>query len=123
MHQRSALPYLQKVHVIRNEKRRIANRCTEKNENFKEQSNFNKILHRNGYQGEDIERMNSTTKRSRELTQKNQKYFYLNIPFISDTLDFKILKELKRTGLPIRIAHTYWTLRRALAGNINCKNN
>ena len=116
-HHKSALPKRSKVNIIRNERKRINQRCsTEANKN-KHNNDLNYMLRLNGYPSNKI---NGTLNRESHNSQAPQsdnngpKWLYLKIPYISDRIDYRITKLFKKEGIPVRITHESTALRQVL---------
>ena len=112
----SAIPTSSKMNIIKNETKRITQRCTENEDLKKHMHQFVKVLKRNGYDEKVIETNRRERSRRKDVRTRPPQtdYFYFQIPFISDRIDHKIRKIFRDHDLPVRIAHRSHTLRQAL---------
>ena len=116
MHYRSHLPSKTKTSVIKNEKSRIRERCTDRQQQLECTATFNNVLRLNGYPETTIHETSRTHTRRRLLHPPHRPidYSYFNLPFISDKIDRDINNIFRRENLRVRMTHTSYTLRHAL---------
>jgi hypothetical protein len=116
VHHKSALPKHSKVNIIRNERKRINQRCSTEATTNKHNSNLDGVLRLNGYPEEVINESYRTEppnhRQPRQINNPN--WLYLKIPYISDSIDYKIKTLFKNEGFPIRITRKSTTLRQVL---------
>ena len=117
VHHQSALPKRSKTNFIRNERRRIQQRCSTQITSNKHDHDFDNILRLNGYPERTIDETKHLQKHQRDPQTQTKEWHYLKIPFISDRLNRKITGIFKRENIPVRIAHKSYTLRQALSHN------
>ena len=124
VHFRSNIANGTKMAIIRNERNRITERCTNPNSKNEHLQNFDNILRLNGYPESFIHRSKQgTTKTSRNINTNNDKC-YLKMPFISEKVNFKIKRILKAEKLSIGLAQkSTTTLRSVLRSRHNTDNN
>ena len=109
----SAIPLQQKRNYITNEIKRITERCSDDTSLRKNIDKFEHKLETNGYP-RDFIRNNIRKKRTQKNKYDNKEYFYLKIPFISNSVDNKIKRIFQKEGIPLRLAHRSFTLRNYL---------
>ena len=113
VHFQSDLPVSSKIHFIRNERQRIASRCSRPSALGKHSADFDRVLKINGYPSHIIrETQRSACGRGRRQVGD---FSYFRIPFVSETVDKRITRIFRREGLEVRLAHRSTTLRSALA--------
>ena len=112
VHHQSAIPKKSKINFIRNERKRIEDNCSTKTIARKHQNTFDDVLRLNGYHESTIQ-MNHQ-KNPRPL---NAGWSYLKIPYFSERLNYRITSIFRKEGIPVRVAHKWYTLRRALSHN------
>ena len=117
VHHQSALPKRSKTNFIRNERRRIQQRCSTQITSNKHDRDFDNILRLNGYPERTIHETKHLQNHQRDPQTQTKEWHYLKIPFISDRLKRKITRIFKRENIPVRIAHKSYTLRQALSHN------
>lgn len=117
----SAIPLKQKQNIIANEVRRIKQRCTHKTDFLQHCCNLRNVLSTRGYPPRIIERATRTAESSEgrptRTSRNNQKFFYLQLPFLDEHTTRLIRKLFKYQELPVRVYHKSYTLRRALKRN------
>ena len=113
---KSALPMKNKMHFIRNERSRITNNCSDNISAKTHLNNFDKILKLNKYPQKFIKHPR-TSPSSNNGYRRNEgtKFAYLNLPFINESVDRKIINSFRREGLNVRIYHKTNSLRSTLA--------
>ena len=126
IHAKSALPTRLKQNVILEERKRIANRCSDNTKHKKHLANFNDTLKLNGYSHSQISANN--LKRKRKHNSNNQTYHYLKLPYINEITNNKINRIYKSLGLPVRMYHKKLTLENMLKPNneqmnLSCQKN
>ena len=117
VHHQSALPKRWKTNFIRNERRRIQQRCSTQITSNKHDRDFDNILRLNGYPERTIHETKHLQNHQRDPQTQTKEWHYLKIPFISDLLNRKITGIFKRENIPVRIAHKSYTLKQALSHN------
>ena len=117
VHHQSAILKKAKINFIRNERKRIQDRCS--TQTTKHQGAFDEILRLNGYSESCIHHTKQPQNRRREDSlPSSTEWSYLKIPYIPERLDHKITNIFRKEGIPIRIAHKPYTLRKALSHKI-----
>ena len=101
MHRDSALPGRQKAATICNEQGRIASQSSETNE--LNQAAFKRRLRANGYNTEDLRRINPATRRRRSRANPEDKVHYIDLPFLGENAERKIRKAFAQEGISIRV--------------------
>ena len=115
VHHDSALPNQQKQNIISNEMTRITERCTKDSTKAAKLKQFDKLLQRNGYPENTTRKHNSTRKHKKEKQQKQQhETHYLQLPYISDELNSRIINIFKKEGITVRISHRSYSIRNFL---------
>ena len=116
VHHQSAIPKKSKINFIRNERKRIEDNCSTKTIARKHQNTFDDVLRLNGYHESTIQIKHSQNhqKNPRPL---NAGWSYLKIPYFSERLNYRITSIFRKEGIPVRVAHKSYTLRRALSHN------
>ena len=110
VHHQSAIPKTSKINFIRNERKRIEDKCSTKTTARKHQNNFDDVLRLNGYPESIIDQ----TKHSQKDSQKDPRplsteWLYLEIPYISERLNYRITSIFRKEGIPVRVAHGSYT--------------
>jgi hypothetical protein len=118
MHYKSALPTKMKFDIIRNERRRIAERCSQDDKAIVHNNKFNKTLSANGYPSWFINKTqrritNDRTTQQRE-NSNNQQFFYMRLPFINDQINWMIKRIFRDEDIPVRFYHKNKSLRQML---------
>ena len=116
LHQ-SAIPKKSKINFIRNEQKRIEDRCSTQTTSIKHQNMFDDILRINGYPEDSIDQTKHTQSHQRNFPPPNVDWSYLKIPYISERLNHKITNIFRKGGIPVGVGHSSYTLRRALSRN------
>ena len=115
---KSALPTRSKLCYIRNERKRIKERCSDPRDSKKYLSNFDSILRLNGYPDNFIHKNKRPTRNSTNVNHPqetdNSSFSYFNIPFYNDTVNSRIRKAFHNEGLKVRLSHKTYSLRAAL---------
>ena len=118
LHQ-SAIPKKSKINFICNELKRIEDRCSTQAATTRHQNMFHDILHLNGYPENSIDQTKHLQSHHKDSQPLNTEWSYLKIPYISEQLtgNHKITNIFWKEGIPVRVAHKSYTLRRALSHN------
>ena len=111
VHHQSAIPKKSKINFIRNERKRIEDRCSTQTTSIKHQNMFEDILRINGYPEDSIDQTKHPQSHQRNSPPPNVDWSYLKIPYISERLNHKITNILRKEGMPARVAHRSYTLR------------
>ena len=90
VHHQSALPKRSKTNFIRNERRRIQQRCSTQITSNKHDRDFDNILRLIGYPERTIHETKHLQNHQRDPQTQTKEWHYLKIPFISDRLNRKI---------------------------------
>ena len=109
----SALPVRSKINFVRNEKKRILDRCSTEVQKKTASQHFSNILELNDYP----KQLNYATSGANRLQRnefKNEDMSYLKIPFVSDDIDDRVSVIFQELNLPVRITHNSYTMRDAL---------
>ncbi|CAH3108214.1 unnamed protein product [Pocillopora meandrina] len=83
VHHQSALPKRSKTNFIRNERRRIQQRCSTQITSNKHDRDFDNILRLNGYPERTIHETKHLQNHQRDPQTQTKEWHYLKIPFIS----------------------------------------
>ena len=112
VHYYSHIPKQSKMAIVKNERARIKERCSNPTIQLKHQLEFDNMLLKHHYPKSFIE---STKRRRRQRQSQNQKDFsYLKLPFISEQANRRIKQIFHREAVSLRIAHKSQTLRNYL---------
>ena len=111
----SALPTKSKHNFIRNERKRIKDRCSSNISAKQHLNRFDDILRLNGYPENSIEQTKRQQNPQRKPQPGNTEWSYLKIPYISERLNHGITNIFRKENIPVRIAHKSYTLRQALS--------
>ena len=115
VHHQSAIPTKSKLNFIRNERKRIEDRCSS-NVCVKQHLNtFDDILRLNGYLENSIKQTKRPQNPQRNPQPGNTEWSYFKIPYISERLNHRITNIFGKENIPVRIAHKSYTLRQALS--------
>ena len=117
VHHQSAIPKKSKINFIRNERKRIDNRYSTQTTTTKHQNMFDDSLGVNAYPENSIDKTKHPQSHQRDSRPPNAEWSYLKIPYISERLNHKITNIFGKEGIPVRVAHKSYTLRRALSHN------
>ena len=109
VHHQSAIPTKSKLNFIRNERKRIKDRCSSNISTKQHLNTFDGILH---LRGEGYRADKTPTKPSTNPQPTNTEWSYLKIPYISELLNHRITNIFwkKKKNIPVRIAHRSYTL-------------
>ena len=75
------------------------------------------IVRINGYSEDSIDQTKHPQSHQRNSPPPNVDWSYLKIPYISERLNHKITNIFRKEGIPVRVPHRSYTLRRALSRN------
>ena len=115
VHHQSAMPTKSKHNFIRNERKRIKDRCSSNISAKQHLNTFDDILRLNGYPENSIEQTQRPQNPQRNPQPGNTEWSYLKIPYISERLNHRITNIFRKENIPVRIAHKSYTLRQALS--------
>ena len=110
---KSALPTNNKINFVRNERKRITERCSNTRQKQNALQYFSQVLKLNDYP-ENLNHITTNKTSFQQDQNKQTEYSYYKIPFISDDVDNRIKAIFQDLNLPVRIAHHSYTLRSAL---------
>ena len=116
VHSESAMPLAAKLSCIRNERKRITNRCTSPTDAQRHQEAFNDLLRQNGY-AEHLLRPRTAHSRRKRRPSPSDNWIYFQFPFVNDSIQRKIQAIFTKNDLPVRIFDRNLTLRNALQKN------
>ena len=111
VHHQSAMPTKSKLNFIRNERKRIKDRCSSSISAKQHLNTFDDILRLNGYLENTIEQTKRPQNPQQNPQPGNTEWSYLKIPYISERLNHKITSIFRKENIPVRIAHKSHTLR------------
>ena len=115
LHFRTALPTSNKTTTIRNERKRIEERCTFQNDKEKAVFELNSRLTTNGYPTDMHVATRSVRPKQRRTTETQGKpVFHLQLPFVSDEMDRRLKKTFIKFGFNIRLIHKTSTIQNHL---------
>ena len=117
VHHHSAVPKKSNINFIRNEWKRIQDRCFTQISTTKHQNAFNDILRQNRYPENSTDQTKRPQSLRRDSQPTNTEWSYLKLPYISERLNHGIPNIFRKENIPIRSAHRSHTLRRALSHN------
>ena len=117
VHHKSAIPKKSKTNFIRNERKRIEDRCSTQTTTTKHQNAFDDILRLNGYPENSIHLAKCPLNNQRDARPTNAEWSYFKIPYISERLNHRVTNIFRKENIPVRVAHRSYTLRRALSHN------
>ena len=120
MHYKSAVPLTVKENCIKNELKRIDERCSEAMSKESHHKEFMEILKMNSYPEKVIENWTKKKKHSNKNTKTARKnngneFVYFRFPFVNDKIQRKVQSIFKKNELPIRVYDKNFTLRNALS--------
>ena len=102
---------------LRNERKRIEDRCSTQTTTTKQQNAFDDILRLNGYPENSIHQAKCPLNHQRDARPTNAEWSYFKIPYISERLNHRVTNIFRKENIPVRVAHRSYTLRRALSHN------
>ena len=108
VHFKSVLPLSAKTNYIRNEIKRIHNRCSEEKDKITHTTHFINILRNNDYPTSITRHLNN--KKLREL-HRTPNACFLNLPHFSEIITKEIRRVIYKEGLHIQLAHSGPSLR------------
>ena len=111
----SAIPTKSKLNFIRNERKRIKEKCSSNISEKQHLNTFDDILRLNGYPENSIEQTKRQKNPQRNPQPANTEWSYLKIPYISERLNHWITNIFRKGNTPVRIAHKSDMLRQALS--------
>ena len=117
VHFQSALPLAAKLSCIRNERKRINDRCSLPSDAIRHQENFDNILRLNGYPENVLHRSAGCTRKPRKkrtIRPTDKKWTYFQFPFINDSVQKRVQAIFTKNDLPVRVFDRNLTLRAAL---------
>ena len=117
VHHQSAIPIKSKINFIRNERKRIEDKCSTKTIARKHQNTFDDVLRLNGYPESIIDKTKHSQNHQENPRPLNTEWSYMKIPYISERLNYRITNIFRKEDIPVRVAHKSYTLRRALSHN------
>lgn len=106
---KSAIPKKTKRNIIRNELRRIDQRCSHPTTKEKHLKEFEEVLSLNYYPNnfiKDIIFDNAPQRQHEPSLNSQDDWLYLRSPYISDTVDRKIASVFKDEGFSVRVVHS-----------------
>ena len=123
VHHQSAIPKKSKINFIRNERKRIEDRCSTQTTSIKHQNMFDDSLRINGYPEDSIDQTKHPQSHQRISPPPNVDWSYLKIPYMSERHNHKITNIFRKEGIPVRVAYRSYTLKRlsratALRGSV-----
>ena len=111
----SAIPTETKINVIKEEIRRIKDRCSKKKEQKENINRFIEKLRTNDYPNDFIKQCRKSAKKKQtENKTKDKKIFYYDFPYISDEVNNRIKSIFAKEGIRIRLYDRKYTLRNFL---------
>ena len=103
VHHQSAIPTKSKLNLVRNERKRMEDRCSSHISAIQHPNTFDDILRLNGYPENIMEQTKRPRNPQRNPQPANTEWSYLKIPYISERLNHKITsifgKEMSRYAL------------------------
>ena len=117
VHHQSAIPKKSKINFICNERKRIEDTCSTKTIARKHQNTFDDVLRLNGYPESIIDQTKHSQNHQKNPRPLNTEWSYLKIPYFSERLSYRITSIFQKEGIPVRVTHKSYTLRRALSHN------
>ena len=117
MHYESALPITTKEHVITNEYRRIAFRCSNADSKKQGRNQFTEKLKINKYPESIIKKCYNKSRKYTQHQTAPPNIYYFNFPYLSDKTNFKIKKIFKDENINIRLYDNKYTIRNKLNQN------
>ena len=115
VHHQSAMQTKSKLNFIRNERKRIKDRCSSNISAKQHLNTFDNILRLNGYKGNRIEQTKRPQSPQINPQPGNPEWSYPKIPYIYERLDHRITNIFRKENIRVRIAHKSHTLRQALS--------
>ena len=117
MNFKSAIPLNTKENCIRNELKRIDERCSTITNKKVHRREVEEILRLNSYPRNITNLITRKSRRKRKLEKRSEekKFVYFQFPFINDKVQRKVQMIFKKNGLPVRVYDKTYTLRNALS--------
>ena len=118
----SAIPTSLKMHIVRNEIRRICERSAPARVEHNVER-FRTVLRANAYPEDWIRNNSRPCRRLTPTTDSNRPesdrhFFYLRLPFVSDRVYNRVRRVLTKHKLPVRVIHQQRTLRSCLSRGV-----
>ena len=88
-----------------------------KNDSQEASNSFDDVLRLNGYPESIIDQTKHSQNHQKNPRPLNTEWSYLKIPYFSERLNYRITNIFRKEGIPVRVAHKSYTLRRALSHN------
>ena len=98
----------------------MSDKCSTKTTATNYQNMFHDVLRLNGYPESTVDKTKHSQNHQNDPRTLNTERSYLKISYISKRLNYKITNIFRKQGIPARIAHKSYTLRRALRRVIFC---
>jgi len=118
MHYDSAMPLSTKINAIKNEDRRIEERCSTSEEKRRHREDLKEMLRENAYPEDKIKYTQKKRRgRRTERQDQNERYVYFKFPFVSDRIHHQVRTIFRKNDLPVRVYDNNFTLRNALKKN------
>ena len=105
VHHQSAIPIKSKINFIRNERKRIEDKCSTKTIARKHQNTFDDVLRLNGYPESIIDKTKHSQNHRENPRPLNTEWSYMKIPYISERLNYRITSIFRKEDIPVRVAH------------------
>ena len=83
---------------------------------------FDDILRLNGYPEGTINKTKHSQNHQKDPRPLNTEWSYLKMPYVSERLNYKIANIFRKEGIPVRVTHKSYTLRRALSQFVLIRN-
>ena len=109
------MPTKSKLNIIRNERKRIKDRCSSDISANQYLNTFDDSLRLNGYPENSIERTKCPHNPQRNPQPGNTEWSYIKIPYISERLNHRITNNFRKENIPARIVHKSHILKQALS--------
>ena len=108
VHHQSAIPEKSKINFIRNERKRIDDKCFTKATATKHQNMFDDILRLNGYPEGTITKTKHSQNHQKDPRPLNTEWSYLKMPYVSERLNYKVANIFRKEGYQCgsRTSHT-----------------
>jgi len=116
MHYNSAVPLQVKVNCIRNELKRIEDRCSTSTDKEAHHEEFGEMLKKNSYPENMVKFCKDVRKvKKRKKAPIYDDFVYFKFPFVNDVIHRRVQAIFRKNGLPTRIYDKNYTLRNALS--------
>ena len=83
----------------------------------KHQNTFDDVIRLNGYPESIIGQTKHSQNHQKNPRPLHTEWSHLKIPYFSERLNYRVTSIFRKEGIPVRIAHKSYTLRRALSHN------